>query len=110
MQMKIVKDPSVPPAHEYPPRPVMECTTTVSADHECTIQNQKTSKQNQQNPPAKIKSRKANQEKNQQHQQTQKQSNASETKTETKQADNVNGNQKQQQKNELRSNNNNNPS
>ena len=86
LQMKIV-----------PPCPVMESTTTVTTYRECTIQNQQAPKQNQQNPPVKIKSGKANQEKNQQHQQTQKQSNASKTKTETKQANNVNGNQEQQQ-------------
>ena len=63
LQMKIVKDPSVRPAHEHPPRPGMESTTTVTVDRECTIQNQQTPKQNQQNPPVKIKSEKANQEK-----------------------------------------------
>ena len=44
LQMKIVKDPSVRPAPEHPP--VMECITTVTTDCECTIQNQKTPKQN----------------------------------------------------------------
>ena len=69
LQMKIVKDPSVHPAPEH--LPVMECSvTTVTADRECTIQNQ-------QNSPVKIKSGKANQKKNQQRQQMQKQSNAS---------------------------------
>ena len=91
------RSPSVRPAHEHPPCPVMESTTTVTADRECTIKNQQAPKQNQQNPPVKIKSGKANQEKSQEHQQTQKQSNASETKTETKQANTVNGNQEQQQ-------------
>ena len=42
LQMKIVKDPSVRPAPEHPP--VMECSvTTVTADRECTIQNQQNS-------------------------------------------------------------------
>ena len=54
LQMKIVKDPSVRPAHEHPSRPVMESTTTVTADRECTIQNQQAPKQSQQNPPVKI--------------------------------------------------------
>ena len=105
LQMKIVKDPSVRPAHEHPPPPVMESTTTVTADHECTIQNQQTPKQNQQNPPVKISSGKASQEIKQQHQQTQKKSKASKTGTETKQSNNVNRN-----KNEVRSNNSNSPS
>ena len=98
LQMKIVKDLSVRPAPEHPP--VMECITTVTADRECTIQNQKTPKQNQQNSPVKIKSGKANQEKNQRRQQTQKQSNASKSKTETKQADNLNQKQQQQKRSE----------
>ena len=96
LQMKLVRDPSVRPAPEHPP--VIECTTTITADREYTNQNQQTPKQNQQNPPAKIKSGKANQEKNQQHQQMQKQSNAS--KTETKQADNRNQKQHQQKRSE----------
>ena len=80
-------------------KPLMTSLTDSSMNaHECTIQNQQTPRQNQQNPPFKIKSGKANQEKTNNTNKHRNNQTPLKLKLKTKQSNNVNGkNQEQQQ-------------